>query len=133
MADQVELPKWAAAFLRELPATRERVADVLGLEDDDAAAGLADLTAGNWAVPLAGRGSRVWYPVGPGVAADSGRPIAVRVLALMPATTRQLRADLPDLSGRQLSSALNDQRRAGRIAQVGEVWHLVVAKDEAAE
>lgn len=132
MSDQVDLPRWAVAFLRELPATRERVADVLGLEDDEAAAGLADLTAGNWAVPLAGRGSRVWYPVGPGVGADVGRPIAVRVLALMPATTRQLRADLPDLSGRQLSSALNDQRRAGRIEQVGEVWHLVFAKDDAA-
>ena len=130
MTSTLDLPRWATAFLRELPATPERIADVLGLEDDVAVAGLDDLTAGNWAVPLIGRGSRVWYPIGPAVAAETSLPIAVRILALLPATTRQLRGDLPDLSGRQLSSALNDQRRAGRIEQAGEVWQWVIVNEE---
>ena len=125
MSGEGDLPLWASAFLRELPGTSERVADVLGLEDDEAMEGLVHLAAQDWVVRLAGRGSGGWYPVGPGVAADAGRAIADRVLALLPATTGELRGDLPGLSGRQLSSALNDQRRAGRIEQIGEVWHWV--------
>ena len=123
--NEIELPKWAVAFLAELPATTERVADVFGLEDDEAAAGLAHLKATNWAVPLPGRGSGVWHPIGPAVASSTDRPIGVRVLSLLPATVRQLRAALPDLTGRQISSALNTQRSAERVRQDGEVWHCV--------
>lgn len=127
-AEPHELPKWAVAFLGELPATTERIADVFGLDDRDAAAGLAHLEAYKWAVPLPGRGSRVWYPIGPRVAIDTSRSIAVRVLALLPATVRQLRSALPDLDGRRISSALNTQRVAGRVGQSGEVWRLSVVR-----
>ena len=127
--EPVELPKWAVAFLTELPATSERVADLFGLDDVAAAVGLTHLGAANWALPLAGRGSLVWYPVGPAIAADTSRPIAVRVIAILPATLRQLREALPDLTGRQISGALNTQRSAKRAFQTGETWHtqIVVA------
>jgi hypothetical protein len=126
--DPSELPKWAAAFLEELPATTERIADLFGLDDPEAAAGLAHLEATNWVVRLAGRGSSVWYPVGPAIAADESRPIAVRVLALLPATIQQLRGALPDLTGRQISSAINTQRGAGRVRQRGTAWDRVPAE-----
>lgn len=120
--EQPQLPKWAVAFLGELPATEDRIADVFGLDDADSAAGLAHLEACNWAVSLPGRGSRVWYPVGPAIAADTSRSIAVRVMALLPATVRELRGALPDLDGRKISSALNAQRGAGRVRQINERW-----------
>ena len=59
------------------------------------------------------------------IASDTSRPIGVRILSVLPATVRQLRAALPDLAGRQISSALNTQRAAGRVCQVGETWHRV--------
>ena len=127
MIDRDETPRWGTAFLAELPATTERVAEFLGLEDEEARAGLAHLQATNWAVAVAGRGSRVWYPIGPDVGADTGKRASVRVLAVLPATVSQLRAVLPDLTGRRISGALNDHRRAGRVAQNGEVWHVVPA------
>ena len=121
-AEQPELPKWAVAFLSELSATAERIADVFGLDDAESAAGLTHLEACNWAVPLPGRGLRVWYPIGPAIAGDATRPIAVRVMALLPATVRQLRGAISDLDGRQISSALNTQRGTGRVRQTGGVW-----------
>ena len=125
--DQVNLPKWASAFLVELPATTERIADVFGIEDHEAAAGLAHLEAAKWVVPLPGRGSRVWHPIGPQAASDTSRPIGARVLALLPATVSQLRGAMPDLTGRQISSALTAQNGAVRVRRDGEVWHRVPA------
>lgn len=129
MIDRAEIPRWGAAFLAELPATTERVAEFLGLEDDEAQAGLVHLAATNWAVAVAGRGSRVWYPIGPDVGADTERRASVRVLAVLPGTVSQLRVVLADLTGRRISGALNDHRRAGRVAQDGEVWQVVPADE----
>ncbi len=121
------LPQWARAILAELPATTERVADLLGLDDEVALAGLSHLFVQRWVAPLPGRGSRVWYPIGPAAADDPGRAIAVRALALLPASVRQLRHRVADIAGPQISTALNEHRRAGRAELIDDVWHLCVS------
>ena len=114
-------------MLAELPATTERVADVLGLDDEIALAGLSHLAEQRWVAPLQGRGSRVWYPIGPAAADDPKRSVAVRALALLPATVRQLRDRVPDIEGVRISTALNEHRRAGRAQLIGSVWHLAIS------
>ena len=112
-------------MLAELPATTERVADVLGLDDEIALAGLSHLAEQRWVAPLQGRRSRVWYPIGPAAADDPERAIAVRALALLPGTVRHLRERLPDMDGRQISTALNEHRRSGRAVLAGDEWRRV--------
>ena len=125
--ESTKLPQWVTAMLTELPATTERVADLLGLDDEIAAAGLAHLAEQRWITQLRGRGSRVWYPIGPAAADDPNRAISVRALALLPGTIRQLRERLPDLTGPKLSTALNEHRRAGRAELDGDVWRVRLA------
>ena len=125
MTSPDDLPKWGAVFIAQLPATSNRLAEVLALDDARTEAGLAHLEALDWAVSVAGRGSRVWYPKGAVAASDLGRPVSVRVLAVLPGTVAEIRRSLPDVTGKQISAALNDHRRAGRAAQDGEVWQVV--------
>lgn len=94
-----ELPRWGKSSLAQLPGHAERAADALGVDDVTTEEGLAHLAGAGWVVAVAGRCGCASYPVGPAVALDPDRPVAVRVLALLLPSVKNLQDALEGVAG----------------------------------